>query len=446
MGTATMERIDEQSGERGDGWASVSLAGLEERICQGAANLTAAETAWLLDVAEFDRRQGWAVDGLTSCAAWLAWQVGLDARAAREKVRVANALVEFPAVAEAMATGQLTYSKARALTRIAAADNVAELVDLAIAMTSNQLERFVAAVRRCDPDLDTADDSALTNRAVHVSRSDGAMTLSVTLPMEAGQSLLAVIDSFVAADPTSTPTQRRADALVALAEHAAIPPHVDRQAARPRYLATLHLDEQGYRSLTSSEEPETGCCSVAPGDRGLADATPVAHATARRMLCDAVLDTAVRDRQGNPLFAGRSTRTINRRLRRALLDRDGACRFPGCTHRGWLDAHHLVHWIDGGPTDIHNLLLLCRRHHRFVHEHRWTIHGQPGGDISFRRPDGTHLTSVVTPPNGDPTAIDRHHRRAEDGRCRWQGDPLHLGYAVANHLANQQLRRAPRAS
>lgn len=124
------------------------LERLEAVICQGAANLSAAERDWLLAVAEFDRRDGWAQWGCVSCAAWLSWQVGLDLRAAREKVRVARHLREFPLISAAMGRGELSYSKVRAITRIAQPETEAALVQMALAGTTNHVERIVSAFRR----------------------------------------------------------------------------------------------------------------------------------------------------------------------------------------------------------------------------------------------------------------------------------------------------------
>src|SRR5687768_5978347 len=134
------------------------LEWLEAEICQGAANLTAAEASWLALVAEFDRRRGWEVWECRSCAAWLSWQVGLDMRAAREKVRVAHALGEFPLLAAAMATGALSYSKVRAITRIVTPATEADLLVIALAGTSNHVERIVAAYRRGEQAAEDGED------------------------------------------------------------------------------------------------------------------------------------------------------------------------------------------------------------------------------------------------------------------------------------------------
>lgn len=128
----------------------VPLEQLEAVICQGAANLTAAERDWLLAVAEFDRRDGWTSWGCVSSAAWLSWQVGLDLRAAREKVRVARALLRFPLISAAMGRGALSYSKVRAITRIALPATESALVDMALAGTTNHVERIVSGYRRVE--------------------------------------------------------------------------------------------------------------------------------------------------------------------------------------------------------------------------------------------------------------------------------------------------------
>ena len=111
---------------------------------EGAANLSAAERDWLLAVAEFDRREGWAQWGVVSCAAWLSWQVSLDLRAAREKVRVARSLAKFPLISEAMGNGSLSYSKVRAITRIAEPATERSLVAMALAGTTNHVERMLS--------------------------------------------------------------------------------------------------------------------------------------------------------------------------------------------------------------------------------------------------------------------------------------------------------------
>jgi hypothetical protein len=116
------------------------------------------------------------------------------------------------------------------------------------------------------------------------------------------------------------------------------------------------------------------------------------------MSCDASLVTIVDDANGEPLDVGRKTRSIPTALRRALKARDSLCQFPGCTNSRFVDAHHIQHWADGGGTSLSNLVLLCRRHHRFVHEYGYTI-ARSNGRFEFMRPDG-RLVRIAPPLNG----------------------------------------------
>jgi HNH endonuclease len=411
-----------------------SLEVLEAEICRGAANLTAAESVWLGLVAEFDRRRGWELWGCASCAAWLSWQVGLDLRAAREKVRVAHALEEFSLLRAAMTRGELSYSKLRAITRIATPATEADLLSIALAGTSNHVERVVAAYRRSEAVADTADADAFHERSVYSHTAEATMEITVRLPVEAGLALLGAIEHFVVDDRGTPRAARRADALVELAEHAVA--HLDTPVDHdPRYLVTLTIDpdtftpnhdhdhdgggghdqdDSGHGGHNGEERDDRGGggrgakgdgrggdgggakgdgrggddsdgrgrgtgggggggggggrCEITASDGHSGQPVSVPLSSARRILCDAALETLLTDLDGTPLHLGRRTRVVRRRLRRAVHLRDGRCRFPGCTRRGWLDAHHIVHWLDGGPTDIDNLLSLCRFHHRLVHE------------------------------------------------------------------------------
>ena len=112
----------------------------------------------------------------------------------------------------------------------------------------------------------------------------------------------------------------------------------------------------------------------------------IASETAQRLACDALVECTVYD-HARTLGVGRRTRLVPGWLRRLLWHRDGGCQFPGCNHVDWVHAHHRRHWADGGLTDLANLILLCSYHHRFLHEHGWTIEDGPDGKPVFRRPD-----------------------------------------------------------
>jgi hypothetical protein len=240
--------------------SSMAMPQLESFICQHAANLTAAEYQWLLAVAEFDRRRGWEPWEVRSCAEWLSWQVGLDIRAAREKVRVAHKLVEFPLIARSMSNGHLSYSKVRSISRIVTPANESQLVDLAMASTTSQVESMVSGYRRATPpppvNTDTGTDTGTgTGSALrvepqwlhHHSNDDGTVTISLCLPAEAATAVLSAVELFlddIPSEPGVTTACRRAEAAVALAEHAATHRSCERTdaTAQPHYLVVLHTN------------------------------------------------------------------------------------------------------------------------------------------------------------------------------------------------------------
>ena len=169
-----------------------------------------------------------------------------------------------------------------------------------------------------------------------------------------------------------------------------------------------------------------------------ADGLRVSAEAARRVACDAGAVVMRHAADGSVLDVGRKTRTIPPALRRALLARDRQCRFPGCNARR-CDAHHVQHWADGGATRLDNLVLLCRRHHRAVHEEGFRVRMGPSGDVTFCWPDGRPFPAVATAPrwNGPPLApADARLVAAgieigpDTATPDWHGERLDLGYAI----------------
>ena len=163
----------------------------------------------------------------------------------------------------------------------------------------------------------------------------------------------------------------------------------------------------------------------------------VGQETARRIACDAAAVTMRHGPDGGVLDVGRRTRTISPALRRALAARDGQCRFPGCSARR-CDGHHIRHWADGGETALSNLVLLCRRHHRAVHEEGFRVRMDAGGTATFLRPDGRPLPEAPAPPHWDGPAMAPVAGRLAaagigidaDTAPRWQGERLDVGWAI----------------
>ena len=367
---------------------------LEREITDLCAQINAASYRLLQLIAELDDEAPWGTWGLTSCAHFLNWRCGIGMNAAREKVRVAHALKKLPQISASFATGELSFSKVRAVTRIADPGNEAELLHLARHATAAQVEKLVRAYRGVErrEERENAEAQHALRELNYSYDEDGSLVIRARLPAEEGavvlQALNAAMEVRDAEDNKAEPddvtavtpsppqrfAQRRADALTTLAETTLRHGPMALSAAE-RYQVVVHVPAETLAA------DDAGRCEVENGP-------DLALDTVRRITCDSSLLRITADEEGNPLDIGRKTRAVPPALRRALQSRDGGCRFPGCTHHRFVDAHHIRHWADGGDTSIDNLVLLCRQHHRLVHEGGFGIERTAGGQIRFSRPDG----------------------------------------------------------
>jgi hypothetical protein len=446
------------------GWASGPMASgppahppfaaleeLGERIAELAAQISAATYELLVMLREFDEHSGWN-SGFRSCAHWLGWRVGLDLGAAREKVRVARALGALPVLSESLRRGEISYSKVRALTRIATPVNERDLLNFARAGTAAHVEKLVRGMRRVDR-LAEAECEKRRHDARYLrvyTDEDGMLVVTGRLAPEAGAALLRALDAGVeqlygprrikapgvagdAAGTTADGTvddvpmeQRRADAIGLVAE-SALGAGLDPGSRGDRYQVVVHVDAEALRA--DGED----------GNACLADGGHVSAETCRRLACDSALVVMRHAADGQVLDVGRRTRAISPALRRALEHRDGGCRFPGCGMK-LCDAHHVEHWADGGRTSLANTLLLCRRHHRAVHEEGFTMRLAPNGEVRFHRPDGRLLPEapmLPSQPPGQPAAalVSRlaGHGVAVEARATvpsWNGGPVDYNWAI----------------
>ena len=144
--------------------------------------------------------------------------------------------------------------------------------------------------------------------------------------------------------------------------------------------------------------PPTPCVSTGRDVPLLEDGTPLAVEVARRLARDAHRQIVVEAAEGT-VGIGRKARTVPPWLGRLLRRRDGHCRFPGCDRRRGVQAHHLVHWADGGATTEHNLALLCHRHHQLVHDLGWTVTGDAttANGLTFHRPNAKPYQPTPAP-------------------------------------------------
>jgi hypothetical protein len=429
----------------------LELERLGNEIAELAAHLNAA-TARLLDlIREFDARGGWG-NGFSSCAAWLTWRVGLAPGAAREHVRVARALGTLPRLAQALARGELSYSKVRALTRVATPETEDRLLSVGRAGTAEHVERIVRAWRYVDRKAETRDAARRhATRTLYVyPDDDGMVVIRGRLEPEVGAVVMKALeaaretlyqhprrnDGDGGHVPAGTPTPRvpeemptagqlQADALALLAE-TALHHGMNPGAPGERYQVVVHVDAA---VLADAD---------APGQSVLEGGARVPAETSQRLACDASRVVMRHDADGRLVEVGARTRTIPPALRRALHHRDRGCRFPACGAR-FGQGHHIRHWAQGGPTTLSNLALLCRRHHRAVHEEGYQMTREPDGELSFRTPHGWLLPAVPPP---DPVPVDPVddlraqnntlgvHIDPHTAKPGWLGERLDLGYAI----------------
>jgi hypothetical protein len=445
------ERNGALSGKLSEDVTAVPLERLEAEICELAGHLWAAECRWLLMIGEFDRREAWSPWGLQSCAHWLSWRCGVALSAARERVRVARRLVELPLITAAFSQGELSYAKVRALTRVANNANEPELVEVARTATASQLERIVRTYRKAQiqEELVESNERHKARQARWYWDDDGSFVLSARLSPEDGALVLAALEAgrpkgiptpASAADVSAETPQavaRNAEALVGAAQLALSAVERDDRGDAPCQVV-LHVDAP----VLAGDESE--------GRSYLENGPSVPPETARRLSCDAEVIAVIHERDsGNPLDIGRKTRTVSPALRRALRVRDGGCRFPGCSNRRFVDAHHIVHWFPDGETKLPNLVLLCRRHHRLVHEDGYGLTTAGDGVFTFTRPDGGAVPEAppLAPCTG-PSIADRNERAGltiDPGTCRslGEGESFDLGMTM-DAILYPELRRRGR--
>lgn len=364
----------------------LSIEEIDQQIRRLARNLNAECYRLLVLVREFDDRMGYAKWSFKTCAEWLSWRCDIGLSAAREKVRTAQVLRHLPAISAAFADGRLSYTKARALTRVALEHDEDLLLAYALRATAPQVEERCRQIRNVSPDSVHGARRAWQRRGLTLWRDEarGVLRLTVELPIEEGELIARAIDCAVAAgevaigvepDAVEEPSKgaawgaQQADALVAVAKaYLDAGGAAEASSAADRYQLLVHVDEKALR-----------------GGAGRAD---LPLETIKRLCCDGSLVPVVEDDDGTPLAVGRKTRTVSTSLKRALLARDRRCTFPGCHRDHYLDAHHLKHWAERGETVRDNLTLLCTYHHRLLHEGGFRVVREADGALTFTRGDG----------------------------------------------------------
>jgi hypothetical protein len=365
-----MVDLDEITEEDRVGWSGVALSA---RLVELLGHQQAVEAELLRCAGEWDAAAAWAEDRSLTAASWLTQHTAISTHEARELVRSARLVQGNQTTAKALAAGDISPAHVQVAAR--AARHVEDLygehedtiLDAARVTTPDDFKDVMSGWRALAEDLVGREPSEARIARRHVSISpvlDSMARIDGWVDAETGARFASMLDALEPPDRVDGPEtarslgQRRADALARLARGADAAPAtvaivVDVDSAQGRFPA----------DLTHAR------CELLGGD-------PIDHATLVRLACDAAVSRVLVKGRSTILDLGRATPVVSRAQRRALAIRDGGCVEPGCTAPPeWCDAHHKLHWILGGPTDLDNLELRCRRHH--IAEHTRTGRSPP---------------------------------------------------------------------
>jgi hypothetical protein len=350
---------------------------LDRNILTLCTHINAATYELLILVREFDERAGWVKWGLKNCAEWLAWRCDLSMATAMEKVRTAHALKLLPLISDAFSSGELSYSKVRALTRVANRNNEGELLTFALRHTTANVEVRCRELRCGREDSIDSAARAYTNRSLRIrrDRERSMMVVTVELPMDTGELIEKALDKARDDECLDIPdlvdtswSTRQADAFVNMVSDY-LSGKKNEGSTNGNYLVTVHVD---HAALAGGEGRS---------------ALPIE--SVKRLCCDSKAVVITENENGEPLSIGRKTRIVPTAIERALRARDNnCCTFPGCHNRRYLHSHHVEHWSNGGETNLENLISLCTKHHTLVHEGGFRIEKDYADRWYFMRPDG----------------------------------------------------------
>ena len=424
--------VDRLAAQGLDGLTDVALAEGVLRLRRLANRVDGHWLAWLAAV---DARGAAGADqGVQagSTAGWLRNRLHLGAGTAASLVRTARALFRGPltGTAQALADGELSPGHAQVLAAGTqdlpdhlAADAEPVLLEAARRLDPPRLRRVIAHLRLvADPDgADTQAEHRHQQRGLWLSPTwEGMVAVNGLLDPEAGQTLLAALEPLARpsnAHDTRSGGQRRADALAELArrslERGRLP---QTGGVRPQLLVTVDLDSllghpshPGLAGEVGGPWPlDPEACRRLACDGAVTRVLVTRHRTnpshhpgdeaslaAQLRAAATRLPPALGGGPTQPLEVGRTSRVVTPAQRAALVVRDGGCTVAGCDRSpAWCEAHHLRHWLHGGPTDLANLALLCRAHHRAVHEGGWRLTRGPDGRLTATPPHRKHPTAA----------------------------------------------------
>ncbi|MDQ1521701.1 MAG: hypothetical protein QOI55_2774 [Actinomycetota bacterium] len=383
--------VDDLAAEEIDGLADAALG---NDLVSLRRVLDLIEAEFIRRLERFDRQHGALAEGAVSTVSWLRSTCGLTGGAAADRVRMARRLADLSATTASFRAGRAGFANVSLIARLAdeVGTDATRTVEATLVTAAETLDavrmRYLTAFTHHRLDADGAleqDNRHHEHRWFSCDQTfGGVFVLRGELDAENGAVVKTAHDALTGpggADDQRSGSQRRADALVELASH----------QLQNRTLPAVH-GQRPHLTVTADIATLRRVPGAPPAD--LEGVGPIHAQTARRAACDSVLTLATVARNGEPLSIGRASRTVPAAIRTALNLRDHGCRFPGCDRASeWTDGHHIRHWADGGETSLDNLVSLCRRHHRVVHERGWEIGFGPDRGVRVTEPRGRSPTA-----------------------------------------------------
>lgn len=386
---------DAVSGLAAESIERLSDHALGDELVEIRRQIDRLEAEFVRRVFRFDRSRAALAEGAASTVSWLRGKCGLTGAAAVDRVRMARVLEDMPHTTESFRAGRAPFNNVSLIARLAedVGTEATRTVEQHLVCGAEKLDagrmRALTAFTRYRLDADGAldkDNRCHDRRWFSCDQSFGGMfILRGELDAEGGAVVKTALDALsgrTGSEDKRSGSQRRADALVDIAS----------RQLQNGALPAAH-GQRPHLTVTASLETLQRWGGAPPAD--LAHVGAIHPETARRIACDSVRTIAVGASQAEQtvpaatLSVGRASRTIPAPIRTALTLRDKGCRFPGCDRPlEWTDGHHIKHWADGGETSLDNLVSLCRRHHRLVHERAWEIRVGADGAIDVAEPRG----------------------------------------------------------
>ncbi len=354
----------------------------------------------------------WSTDGSPSLAEWLGARYLMSRHTARFLARIVEKLPELPQIRRAVADGRLSWDQFRALVEIATPETDADLTRIAPEMTPSQIRATArqisekeAAEARKDRNVRYwfHDNEPIFEMHLQLPDDEGA-TFITALTRKAGQLDLDPYDGGVFDQGA-----RLADALVQMASES-----LSSDADHDRATLLVHTDVNTLLGIGDQAQATLGDGTIIPAG------TSITNETLRRLACDARIQLVIEDPTDGVIGIGRTDRSIPPWLARIVRSRDKGCRFPPCGRTVWLHIHHIIHWANGGPTNLENLITLCGFHHRLIHNEGWSIRGNPNGEVTWITKWGTRFERHPSFPgiqyikefHSRPTTIEPPPRQA----------------------------------